>query len=521
MATLSRHVDQLKQFWTGLSGAQRLGLFGGAAMTVAILLVFVRLIAVPEYKPLFTNLETADAQSLAAQLATKNIPHKLSTDGKTISVPASQVDAARLEVASAGMPRSGRLGFELFDKVSWGQTEFDEKVNYQRALEGELERTIQTLRDVEAARVHLVMPADSVFINRERSAKASVILKLRRGALSEETQRAISRLVSGAVDKLPPENVTVVDADTNRPLGHWRADSMTGGDLEKELAQKLLATLEPVAGPQKIRASVNVEYDPTSAEQSVEKYDPATTVALSTQRSEEQVGGSSAIGGIPGTASNVPSTAAGAQRVGRSEDGAQSSKTESTTYAVNKIVRRTIEPAGRIRRISAALLVDDVPENKMENGKQVTTRRKRSPEELQQLEELAKAAIGLDPSRGDVISVSNLSFDVPPPEVMPAPTRLQRVQTLLTQWSAAVRYGVLIVLFLLVYALLLRPIKRQALKTMDELPARQKAIAQAQAAEALGGENQTALLKKHITEKTRQDPAASGRLIQAWLREDA
>ena len=140
-------------------------------------------------------------------------------------MPGDKLDSSRLEIASEGMPHSGRLGFELFDKLNWGQTEFDEKVNYQRALEGELERTIQTLRDVESVRVHLVMPTDSVFLDREREAKASVILRLRSGQLSQDTERSIASLVSGAVDKLSPQNVTITDADTNQPFQCTRPGS--------------------------------------------------------------------------------------------------------------------------------------------------------------------------------------------------------------------------------------------------------------------------------------------------------
>jgi len=530
MAVVLRYFEQMKQFWAGLSVRQRVTLLGGALVTIVTLVIFVRLIAIPEYKPLFTNLDPADAQALVAQLTAKNIPHQLSQDGKILSVPGNKIDAARLEVASIAMPHSGRLGFELFDKVSWGQTEFDEKVNYQRALEGELERTIQTLTDVESARVHLVLPTDSVFINRERAAKASVILKLRRGKLAEDTQMAITRLVSGAVDKLAPENVVVIDAATNRRLGNLRPDG-TDATLEKELTQKLLNTLEPVAGPQRVRASINVEYDPTSAEQSIEKYDPASAVALTVQRSEELISGGTGVGGVPGTSSNVPG-ASGAQKVTKTDEGSQSSKSESSTYAVNKLVRRTIEPAGRIRRISAALLVDDAAESKLEGGKVVTTRHKRTPEELKQLEELAKASIGIDTSRGDVITVSNLSFDQPPPEVVTPLTRLQKVRNVVNDWSVAVRYSALVMIFVLTYFLLLRPIKKQAVKTMDELQSKQHqaaAVAQAKAEAASQLENtiaepepnQTSILKKRILEKTKQDPATSGRLIQAWLREDA
>ncbi len=177
------------------------------------------MILTPDYKSLMTGLEPADAQAISAQLAAKKIPYKLSPDGGSITVPAAQLDAARLEVAAHDSPHSGRIGFEIFDKVSWGQTEFDEKVNYQRALEGELERTIQTISNVKSARVHLVMASDSVFLDKERGAKASVTLRLKRGSLSREELGSISRLVAGAVDELKPTDVVIIDADSNKSLG--------------------------------------------------------------------------------------------------------------------------------------------------------------------------------------------------------------------------------------------------------------------------------------------------------------
>ena len=179
----------------------------------------MKMIATPNYKPLMKGLEPADAQAISTELAAKKIVYVISPDGTSISVPADQVDEARLEVASHDSPHSGRIGFEIFDKVSWGQTEFDEKVNYQRALEGELERTIQTISNVKSARVHLVMASDSVFLDRERGAKASVTLRLRRGNLSREDVSAISRLVAGAVDELKPSDVVIIDADSNQSLG--------------------------------------------------------------------------------------------------------------------------------------------------------------------------------------------------------------------------------------------------------------------------------------------------------------
>jgi flagellar M-ring protein FliF len=531
MPSLDKIQKQLTEFFTGLSGKQRLLLIGAVVLTVAVLAVFTHMISSPDYVPLTTGMEPADAQALGAKLAAKSIAYQISTDGKGINVPSDKLDASRMEVASDGMPRSGRLGFELFDKLNWGQTEFDEKVNYQRALEGELERSIQTLRNVESVRVHLVMSADSVFLDRERPAKASVILKLRSGQLSEETQMGIARLVAGAVDKLSPEGVTVIDAETNRPLGNPRHGSFSAdGNMEQEFTARLLQTLEPIVGPQHVRASVNVEFDPSSSEESQESYDPKSAIAVASQKSEEQAGGSLA-GGVPGTSSNVPGGNGGAKPTAEGGDGTQLSRSESNTFAVNKLVRHTVQPAGRIRRVTAALLVDDAVDVKQENGKRTESRRKRTPEELKQIEDLAKAAIGVDAARGDILTIENLSFDQAPVEVLVKPTITERVRVTLNDWSSSVRYGALIVLFLLAYVLLLRPLKKQLLVTFRELPGRVASgtvkagndaagVSETQDAASLSPEHQRAAsIRKQLLEKVKTEPAAAGKLIQAWLNE--
>jgi flagellar M-ring protein FliF len=533
MPSLDQVQKQLTDFVTGLTGKQRMLLVGAVVVTIGILAAFAHMISTPDYVPLMTGMEPADAQALGAKLAAKNIAYQLTADGKGVNVPADKLDSSRMEVASDGMPRSGRLGFELFDKLNWGQTEFDEKVNYQRALEGELERSIQTLRDVESARVHLVMSTDSVFLDRERPAKASVILKLRSGRLSAETQLGIARLVSGAVDQLSPDNVTVIDADTNRPLGmpkHGPSFS-TDGSLEEQYSARLLQTLEPVVGPQHVRASVNVDYDSNSTEENEEKYDPKSAVAVATQTSEEQVGGGLS-GGVPGTSSNVPG-GSGAKPAVEGGDESQISKSQSNTFAVNKVVRHTVEPAGRIRRISAALLVDDAIDVKQENGKRSESRRKRTPEELKQIEALAKAAIGIDVSRGDSLTIENLSFESIPVDPPPKPTAAERIRVTLNDWSSMIRYVALILLFLLTYVLLLKPMKKQLLATLKELPARVAAqesklgsgasaeLSPGQDLSALSPEQRSAALKKQLVDKVKREPGATGKLIQAWLNEGA
>ena len=482
----------VKLFWAGRNTQQRVYLCAGLALTLGVAAFFVRLMATPQYKPLMSGLEPADAQAITTELAAKKIPYLIGPDGTSITVPADQVDAARLEVASHDAPHSGRIGYEIFDKVSWGQTEFDEKVNYQRALEGELERTIQTMSNVKSARVHLVMATDSVFMDRERGAKASVTLRLKGGSLSRAEISEISRLVAGAVDELKPGDVVIIDADSNRTLGSSSASPDGSEGIEQEMTRRLIATLAPVVGADRMRASVNVEYETGSTEENQDKYDPAVSATLTMQRSEEITAPGAGIGGVPGTSSNVavakpvaptapvaaatpgatatPGAPPTARRAGTPaaspailRDAGQTSKTESATYGVNRITRHVIEPAGSIRRVTAAVLLDDAIERKQEKGKWVETHHKRSPEELKTISELAQAAIGFNSARGDVMSVQNLAFDRPAVADLPPISLVEKARKGINDYASVIRYAGMLVLFLLVYMLMLRPIQKRAL----------------------------------------------------------
>jgi len=529
-------MDRVKLFWAGRSGQQRVYLGLGLAITLGVAAFFVKMISTPEYKPLMSGLEPADAQAVTAQLAAKKIPYLVSPDGTSITVPADQVDAARLEVASHDSPHSGRIGFEIFDKVSWGQTEFDEKVNYQRALEGELERTIQTMSNVKSARVHLVMATDSVFMDRERGAKASVTLRLRGGSLSRTEIAEISRLVAGAVDELKPADVVIIDADSNQSLGSSGGSTDPGDGIEQELTRRLISTLAPVVGADSMRASVNVEYETGSSEESQEKYDPAVSVTLNMQRSEDFTGPGAGVGGVPGTSSNVaaakpvPPPAAGASATVPpstvAKEPSQSSKTDSATYGVNRTTRHVIEPAGSIRRLTAAVLLDDAIERKQEKGKWLQTHRKRNSEELKTISELAQAAIGFNSARGDVISVQNLSFDHPVAAEIPPITLVDRARRGINDYSSIIRYAGLFVLFLLVYLLMLRPIQKRALAAPNPLlaasstaPGDTEASAISETAANLAIRSQ--VLRKQLAEFVKAEPESSTNAVRAWLREEA
>ena len=289
----------------------------------------------------------------------------------------------------------------------------------------------------------------------------------------KDTQLGIARLVSGAVDNLSAENVTVIDADTIVRSGMLNAmQSLAMEPWSRNSARGLYIHWSPLSGADHVRASVNVEYDPSTSEENEESYDPDSQVAVSSQHSEEQTDGPTT-GGVPGTTSNVPSGTTAPKAAVVSDDGSQVSKTENETYAVSKTVRHTLNPAGRLHRISAALVVDDVLETATANGKTTQTRRKRTADELKNIEDLAKAAIGIDAQRGDTLTVENLSFEQMP--AAPAPEKLplvDRVRVVLRDWSSIVRYAAVLILFLLAYALLLRPLKKQVLATVRELPTR-------------------------------------------------
>jgi flagellar M-ring protein FliF len=540
-------LHRLGEFCKGLSFQQRLLLLAGAGLVAVTIWAFVALLGQPKYVTLYSGLRPEEAQALGGRLAAKNIAHQISPDGGSLLVPEDKLDASRLETAAAGLPRSARMGFELFDTPNWAGSDFTEKVNYQRALEGELERTLATLSEVEGVRVHLVLPQESLFTEQEHEAKAAVILKTRSGRLSEQAQQAIPQLVASAVDRLRPENVTVIDADSNTPLVHGR-DGASGRAYapDEELAKTLVHTLEPVVGADHVRASVHVEYDLGTSEETQEVYDPKTPTPLTLEHSEESSTGM-APAGIPGTASNVPSvtapaavtppaagtppvaTAASAAAVGAEQSA---SRTDSTTYAISKSSHRSVEPAGRVRRIAAAVLVDDAVEVSEQAGKRTSTRRKRTVDEMKQIEQLARAAIGVDAQRGDVLAVENLSFQELPIEMPSPPTKVEHWRRMVEPWTWILRYVGLAALFLVVYVLILRPVKKQALAAFRELPARTASRNASQPLTASGipglledagqppGEGQRASqLKRMLTDKVRAEPATAGRLVESWVRE--
>jgi len=536
---------QLTGFIQAMTNRQKLLLAGSTVVLGLVVWLFVYLIGGSDYKPLFVGLSPADAQSLSQKLAAQNINFQLSSDGTSVLVAADQLDKARVGVASQGPLTSGRMGFELFDKPNWSGSDFSEKVNYQRALEAELERTIQTMDGVEAVRVHLVIPHESLFTDRERPAKAAVVLKLRGLRMSEQIGGSIANLVSSAWDDLSPQNVTVVTTEGQMTgVGHSsNGDMATGsGDLEAVMAEKVVQVLAPIVGTDHVKSSVSVEYDPTSGESTQDTYDPNSSVVLSSQTSQE-TSADTQPSGIPGTASNAPNVqpsgaAANQTKVTDASDGI---RTENKTFAVSRTTRHLIEPPGRIKRVAAAILVDDAVETKMIDGKPVQTRRKRTPDEMKQITELSKAALGWDSGRGDQISVQEVTFQTPEAENLKPVSLPEKFRIVTLKWMALIRYAVLLALFVLVYVLLLKPVIQivsAALQAgeirvatgVSRLPGSGREVA-GQMVEPGGNDaflasglnsgieiERAMVLKQQIVQNVQTAPQDAGRLVQNWIR---
>jgi flagellar M-ring protein FliF len=564
---MEKSLEQIRAFLRGLTINQRFFLAGSLALVGLVIWLFVRLFAAADFKNLYTGLDPTDTQKIVERLTLERIAYQLSSDGTSIDVPADQLDRVRVEMASQNLPHTGRMGFELFDKPNWSSSDFSERVNYQRALEAELERTIETMDTVESARVHLVLPRESLFTTEERPAKAAVVVKLRTQRNANETVNSIANLVASAWENLSPDDVTIVSADGRLPLTAGRSN---GGparrglyDLETTIAERIVDTLAPVVGAEHIKSSVTIEYNPNSGDTTQELYDPNATAILTSQLSEDQTNGAGPVG-IPGTPSNVPSAppappaanapaAAASAASGQQNSAAisaqqkstqvtQGMRSESKTFAVSRTVHHTLEPAGQIKHLAAAVLIDDLIDVKEVGGKPQETRRKRTPEEMKQMEDLVRAAIGFNTQRGDELSLQNVSFQVPPAEVPAAPTPVQRTLRFIQPWMGLLRYAGLGILFLLIYALVLRPVKKQVLATLRALPGRNQQAAlpaeggkepvkRATTVAEIEGELQRELsetnsevmravvLKRHLVEKVKKEPENATRLIQGWVRQ--
>jgi flagellar M-ring protein FliF len=549
-------MDQVKRIFGTLSARQLTTILLVAALVAGGIYGFTQYQREAGFRPLYTTLAPEDAALVVQRLKESGVAYRISTNGTMISVPEDRVAELRLDMAGAGLPKSGRIGFEIFDKTNLGMTDFAEHVNYRRALEGELERSVMALTEVEQARVHISFPQESVFQEARQPAKASVLLRLRGSAqLPESAIPAITHLISSAVEGLAPDAVSVLDMRGNLLSRAKRTGNDVGSSsgtseaaleyrhsVEQDLTTKLDATLEPLVGAGRFRAAVSADTDLTSGEQSEEHFDPTQSVMVSSQKSEDVSSPSHTAAGIPGTASNLPDPAPAPVSVG----GGSSRKTESVNYQSSRTVKRTVLPQGGIKRLSVSVLIDHEVhfEGSGAQAKRVLT--PPTPERLKVIHDLAAAAVGFNMERGDQLIVESLPFEstvnLEQPGTSPAPVEAPLSPMEQLKKNPKMLFGaaggaavVLAGVFFLVFKMLKKsPPPPAQVRPTESLP---PAGAEAASAQKLGASDTWApslgasalpalaparieVLTNQIRDTAQKDGEICAGVLRGWLREE-
>ena len=473
-------IDSLRERFQALTTNQRLFMgLGFAGLVVALSLVFSAGRSNQDYRVLFANVNEGDGAAIITALQQMNVPYQFTEGGGAITVPQSLVYETRLKLAGQGLPKAGNVGFELLENQKFGTSQFVERVNYLRGLEGELARSVSSLGQVKSARVHLAVPKPSAFVREQERPTASVILTLHPGRMLDGPQiAAIARLVSSAVPGMRVQEVSIMDTEggilgssASRQEGLDPSQLKYTSELEAALNRRVAAILEPLAGKDGFRAQVSVDLDFDERERTSETFgkNAPPNQAIRSQLSIESSGGKSGSGGVPGSLTNQPQESAkapitteakgenlrapGSVDTGASGSDEASSRNEKTVnFEVDRAIERIKSSKGQLRRVSAAVVLD----YKYEKGAKVNATRSvaYTPQEIQQINALVRDAIGFVQRRGDTVSVANLPFSEEPVAVEDT-NRL--TPDLLSQ---LIRYGAIALGLLFAYFAIARPLMR-------------------------------------------------------------
>jgi flagellar M-ring protein FliF len=494
----------------------------------------------PTYRVLFSELNQEDAARVIERLKEEKVPYRLKNGGRTIEVPQEHLYETRLSLATEGIPQGGGVGFELFDRSSFGATEFINRVNLLRALQGELARTIAQFPQVMQARVHITLPEQSLFVRETEMPRATVVLKLKPGSTLQPSQlQGIVHLVSSSVRGLDPQNVHIVDTSGKVLYSMGESPEMSAissvlelqKEIERRLEKKIEEMLQPIVGKDNVVARVYVDLDPKKVEQTEELYDPDKTAVRSEQRTmERSTGGSEMPMGVPGVASNMAAGSSGAAKGSPTISTFQRER-ETINYEVNRLTRRTLAPMGQIKRLTVAVLVNGVPKVvKGPDGKEVTTLVARPEGEIRQYEEMVKQVVGFDPKRGDQLRVASVPFQGPEEGEEMVPTGVSWREGL-AYWTSTplVRYGVVLLLGILLLIMVIKPLVKGFLSAMEgrEIPPEEMTQRTTrEATEALEGQPQIALpedsssVSKVLAQVADQDPSRFAAALRAFLAQE-
>jgi flagellar M-ring protein FliF len=520
MAT-ALNVSQALNGFRRLPPGQKLGLLVALAGAASLVAAWWLWSQTPDWRVLYSNLSDRDGGAVVGALSQMNVPYKVAEGGGAILVPVGQVHDVRLKLASQSLPKGSIVGFEILDGQRLGATQFQEQIAYQRALEGELARSIQSLAAVSGARVHLAIPRTTSFLRETQKPSASVLLNMQPGRSLERIQIAgIVHLVASSVPELATRNVSVVDqngtllsmAPANDPGAALDAGQLAYvNQIEVALARRIEEILEPMLGRANVRAQATADIDFSVQESTAETYRPNADkqdAALRSQTVSEQAesrGGGASVGGIAGAASNQP---AATQAAGSA--GGNSKRETNTQYELDRTVKKVRQPVGVLRRVSAAVVVNH-RHGTDADGKAVST--PLNAEEMKQIEALVKEAMGFNPSRGDTLNVANAAFAVdkaPPAEEAPLwkdPALVATAKDMGKSLAVAA-----VVLYLLLG--LLRPLLRNLAAAGAAPPALDQVDGAAQA-QLPGGPREDPVLA--VRALARQDPKRVANVVKTWV----
>ncbi len=532
-------LANLVQRFNELPSTRKLALLVSLAAAIALFVGLLIWAKTPEYRVLFSNLAERDGGAVIASLQQMNVPYKMAEGGTAILVPADQVYDLRFKLAAQGLPKGGAVGFELMDTARLGMTQFQEHVAYQRALEGELARSIQSLSPVESARVHLAIPKPSVFIRDKQSPSASVLVNLHPGrALDAAQVSAIVHLVSSSVPELTPASVTVVDQAGNLLTARAGALAPQGlnasqldylREVEAYYARRVEAIVAPIVGEGNVKAEVRADLDFSESEFTSESYKPnpaPDAQSVRSRQSREETSRDGAAAGVPGALSNQPpgpaaaplAAPAGAANGAPGPGGAQSSRREDTVnYELDKTIRHVRESLGRVKRLSVAVVVNYRKQAGDQPAKPL------APEELQQVSALVREAMGYSQERGDTVNVVNAAFSEIRPEaaevpIWKDPENVAFAKELLKNLLV---FGLA---FYLVFGVL-RPLLRDLLKPVPqaapaaEMPAEAALSAFEARMEELSRKGYEDQLRE-IRDFAKQNPKAAADIIKEWMAKE-
>jgi flagellar M-ring protein FliF len=522
---------QLKTLLKNLPPGKRVTLLTVASGSIISFIVLMIWAGRPDFELLYSNLAPEDAGAIVAKLKEQKIPYQISSNGSSILVPKERIYEIRLELASQGLPRGGGVGFEIFDRTKLGMTEFVQNVNYQRALQGELARTINEFAEVESTRVHLVIPQKSLFIEEEEPATASVVLKLHLGKrLSQDQVQGIVHLVSSSVPGLNPENVTVVDIH-GQMLAGFTESSLSSQftssqlqlqqEMEKSLEKKIKTMLERALGPEKAIVRVSLSLDFKRIEKTEERYDPENRVVRSEQLTSENSRGLQPIPiGVPGVVSNL----SGEKTITDLTKNSGFQKQDRTVnYEIGKVTSHIVEPIGRIKRISVAALIDGT--YKMVKGEEGEEERKyfpRTQEEMEKYENIIKRAVGFNAARGDQVEVVNIPFEPAKPMEREEVGKRPFWFFLKEYYTSILKYAFLAIFVLLLFIFVVRPL----IKWLTSMPVTEIEIAKKLPKTVEELEKEYAEGKKKLAfkdqalEVAKSDHELSVQLMRNWLKEE-